>query len=308
MLKHNRKTVWGATLLSALVLGTLWLGSALAETKQLLPKIISVQTTPNKTAKQGDIVLVDVMVENALPKGSYVQLGGNKSPLYWIGENKDQVIHYQGVFGLSVDEAAKATALTIKQADGTTLKDAGALTVVAKNFGRQNIGVSKTKRSLEPIAGEMEAIGALKNKKSGARYWQQGQFISPTIDCQNSPFGVRRYYNGKYSGNYHKGVDLRSPMSRPVKATAAGVVDIATTKFRLHGGTVGIDHGQGVSSIYIHLSKVAVKPGEVVKQGQVIGYVGSTGFAMGPHLHWGLYANGNPVDPNLWVPYKKCGG
>jgi lysostaphin len=71
--------------------------------------------------------------------------------------------------------------------------------------------------------------------------------------------------------------------------------------YRLHGGTVGLDHGQGVSSIYIHMSKLNVKPGEIVKKGDVIGYVGSTGFATGPHLHWGMYMSGLPINPNQWI-------
>jgi murein DD-endopeptidase MepM/ murein hydrolase activator NlpD len=82
--------------------------------------------------------------------------------------------------------------------------------------------------------------------------------------------------------------------------------------FRLHGGTVGLDHGQGVTSSYIHLSKTAVKEGQVVKQGEVIGYVGSTGFSTAPHLHWGLYVHGSPVNPKQWNPAKTwltpCGG
>jgi murein DD-endopeptidase MepM/ murein hydrolase activator NlpD len=71
--------------------------------------------------------------------------------------------------------------------------------------------------------------------------------------------------------------------------------------YQLHGGTVGIDHGQGVVSVYIHLSKVAVHDGQHVNAGDVVGYVGHTGFATGPHLHWGLYVNGLPVNSNQWI-------
>ena len=302
----HRKIPIGLSLLFLLTVFALIYPTRIAET--LAPfSITSVQTTPNATAKQGAIILVDVVTKGSLPKGCFAQLGSNKSALYWLFEGKEQQIHYQAIFGIGVDDTTKATPLKLFQANGQLLKDSGTLTITKRDFGKQNLSVSKSKSKLEPITGELEAIGALKNRKSGTRYWQLGEFINPTGDCQNSPFGVRRYYNGKYSGNYHKGVDLRSPMSRPVKATSGGIVEIATTKFRLHGGTIGIDHGQGVSSIYIHLSKVLVKPGQVVKAGAVIGQVGSTGFAMGPHLHWGLYANGNPVDPNQWVPFKKCG-
>jgi murein DD-endopeptidase MepM/ murein hydrolase activator NlpD len=76
--------------------------------------------------------------------------------------------------------------------------------------------------------------------------------------------------------------------------------------FPLRGGTVGLDHGQGLESIYLHLSRFAVKSGDQVKQGDVIGYVGSSGRSTGPHLHWTLYANGDPVNPRQWVSLKTC--
>lgn len=117
---------------------------------------------------------------------------------------------------------------------------------------------------------------------------------------------MKRYHNGVYINDYHKGVDLRSPAGRPIKAINDGTVVIGTQSFRLHGGTVGLDHGWGVSSIYIHMSKVAVKPGDHVTKGQTIGYVGSTGFATGPHLHWGLFANGTPINPDVWIPVRAC--
>jgi murein DD-endopeptidase MepM/ murein hydrolase activator NlpD len=116
----------------------------------------------------------------------------------------------------------------------------------------------------------------------------------------NSPFGVLRYHNGVYSGNFHRGMDLRSPKGRPVRAITAGTVRIAHM-FRLHGGTVGLDHGQGVTSLYLHLSRIAAREGRVVRRGEIIGWVGATGFATGPHLHWGLYVNGVPVNPAQWI-------
>jgi murein DD-endopeptidase MepM/ murein hydrolase activator NlpD len=119
------------------------------------------------------------------------------------------------------------------------------------------------------------------------------------------PFGVQRLYNGKPSGTYHGGVDQRSPAGRPVRAAADGVVKIVQA-WNIHGGTVGIDHGQGLESMYLHMSRFAAKEGAAVKKGDVIGYVGSTGRSTAPHLHWSLYANGVPVDPRQWVPLKAC--
>ena len=71
--------------------------------------------------------------------------------------------------------------------------------------------------------------------------------------------------------------------------------------FELHGNTVGIDHGQGVTTIYIHLSQIEVQEGQMVEAGERIGRVGSTGISTGPHLHWGLYVNGECVDPAPWL-------
>jgi murein DD-endopeptidase MepM/ murein hydrolase activator NlpD len=76
--------------------------------------------------------------------------------------------------------------------------------------------------------------------------------------------------------------------------------------FQLHGGTVGVDHGQGLVSIYLHMSGFAVKEGQAVRQGDVIGYIGSTGRSTAPHLHWSLYANGVAVSPLQWVKLKPC--
>src|SRR3982751_4998975 len=121
-----------------------------------------------------------------------------------------------------------------------------------------------------PPPGEMDAVRALQASLTEARHWAE-PFLNPTGDCMNSLFGVQRYHNGKPTGGYHRGVDLRSPMGRPVEATAAGVVRISRM-FQLHGGTVGIDHGQGMTSLYLHLSKLAVPEGTQVRKGEVVGY------------------------------------
>jgi murein DD-endopeptidase MepM/ murein hydrolase activator NlpD len=123
----------------------------------------------------------------------------------------------------------------------------------------------------------------------------------------NSPFGVKRFYNGVFSGNYHKGLDQKSPAGTPIKAITGGLVKIARP-YQLHGGTVAVDHGQGIGSIYIHMSKILVKPNQRVEAGDTLGLVGSTGFAMGPHLHWGLYVFGIPVNPQSgFVSVGACG-
>lgn len=84
-----------------------------------------------------------------------------------------------------------------------------------------------------------------------------------------------------------------------------GIVTVVR-EWSLHCRKVGIDHGQGLESIYLHMSKLAVAEGAMVKKADAIGYVGSTGRSTGPHLHWSLYANGVPVNPMDWVQVASC--
>jgi murein DD-endopeptidase MepM/ murein hydrolase activator NlpD len=178
--------------------------------------------------------------------------------------------------------------------------------ILDAHFPIQNIRVTKEVEGLRPLPGEMEAVHAFQERVSNVRWWEE-PFRTPTAGCMSSPFGVARYHNGKPTGNYHKGTDIRAPEGQPIRAIAGGEVQIATM-YRLHGGTVGVDHGQGVSSMYIHMSKIAVQPGDKVAAGGIIGYIGHTGFATGPHLHWGLYVNGLPVNARQWIKgVTPCG-
>jgi murein DD-endopeptidase MepM/ murein hydrolase activator NlpD len=111
----------------------------------------------------------------------------------------------------------------------------------------------------------------------------------------SSLFGVKRYINGRFVG-FHKGLDIAAPYGTPVRASLSGKVVLAR-KLILTGNTVIIDHGQGLMTLYAHLSKILVKKGQFVKQGQVIGKVGSTGRSTGPHLHFGVYLRDIAVDP-----------
>ena len=118
-------------------------------------------------------------------------------------------------------------------------------------------------------------------------------------------FGNQRVYvvDGKDKpGSPHSGMDIAAPQGTPVKAPAAGVVTFADDSLYLTGGTLLLDHGRGVSSNFLHLSRIDVKPGDRVEQGQVIGAVGKTGRATGPHLHWGMNWFDVRVDPLLLLP------
>ena len=117
-------------------------------------------------------------------------------------------------------------------------------------------------------------------------------------------FGNARVYNGQ-PGAGHSGMDIAAPDGTPVRAPAGGVVTFASPDLYLTGGTVLLDHGHGVSSNFLHLSRIDVKVGARIEPGQVIGAVGATGRATGPHLHWGMNWFDTRIDPLLVLERGK---
>ena len=117
-------------------------------------------------------------------------------------------------------------------------------------------------------------------------------------------FGNARVYNGQ-PGAGHSGMDIAAPDGTPVKAPAGGVVTFASPDLYLTGGTVLLDHGHGVSSNFLHLSRIDVRVGDRIEPGQVIGAVGATGRATGPHLHWGMNWFDTRIDPLLVLERGK---
>jgi biotin carboxyl carrier protein len=128
-------------------------------------------------------------------------------------------------------------------------------------------------------------------------------FIWPVEGRVSGVYGSQRIYNGTPK-SWHSGLDVAAAQGTPLKAPAAGVISFAKPDLYLTGGTVLIDHGMGVSSNFLHLSRLDVKVGDKVKQGQVIGLVGATGRATGPHMHWGMHWKTIRVDPQLLVTKK----
>ncbi len=150
---------------------------------------------------------------------------------------------------------------------------------------------------------ELSRVAAFKKLVTPQKFWN-GNFLRPNSGSVSTIFGVRRYYNGVWAENYyHRGVDYAAGTGSPILAPAAGRVALVGREakgFRVHGNTVGIDHGQGVLSIMLHLHRIDVQEGDFVQAGQRIGTVGSTGASTGPHLHWGLYVHGQAIDPVPW--------
>lgn len=135
------------------------------------------------------------------------------------------------------------------------------------------------------------------------------KYLWPVSGRISGLYGSQRVYNGTPK-TPHSGLDVAAAQGTAIQAPAGGIVIFAKPDLYLTGGTVLIDHGHGVSSNFLHMSRIDVKVGERVEQGQVIGLVGATGRATGPHMHWGMSWFGVRVDPQLLVdpaanPQKK---
>lgn len=147
---------------------------------------------------------------------------------------------------------------------------------------------------------EWLAIKAAREKETGAKGWQQ-DFIWPVKGRISGRFGSQRIYKGE-PGSYHSGLDIAPGAGTPFVAPADGVVVLAAQGFSLEGNLLIIDHGRGLNSAFLHAQSLAVKEGDAVVQGQLLGRVGSSGRATGPHLHWGIKWHEARLDPLLFLP------
>lgn len=144
--------------------------------------------------------------------------------------------------------------------------------------------------------GELAQINAARRMGVVSNGWRQS-FIWPAKGRISGLFGSQRIYAGE-PGSPHSGVDVAGGTGAPVVAPADGVVTLAASApFTLEGNLLLIDHGMGLDSSFLHLSKIHVKKGDVVRQGQLVGAIGATGRASGPHLHWGMKWNQERIDP-----------
>ncbi len=178
-----------------------------------------------------------------------------------------------------------------------------AVNISDRTFNVQYITLSPSRAGLEGTDVEFDRLDALRALQTPERYWS-GPMAKPSNGYVSSVYGNQRYYNGVFAEDYyHRGVDYAAGNGSPIYAPAAGRIALVGREsegFVLNGNTIGIDHGQGVTSVMIHLSGFTVNEGDFVRQGQLIGYMGATGFATGPNLHWGLFVNGVSVDPVPW--------
>ena len=195
-----------------------------------------------------------------------------------------------GTYVVSVSATGPAGAVTAKHR----------LAVRAKRFATRRLTVDPD--FVDPPASEAARIERERATLSAAWEGTAGPssvpelvFVLPVPEKANSAFGTRSIFNGQ-PRNSHSGADFPSKAGEPIKAPAPGKVVIADD-FYFSGGTVVVDHGLGIVSLFAHMSQVLVKAGADVAQGEVLGLVGATGRVTGPHLHWTVRVNGARVDP-----------
>ncbi|KWT11032.1 MULTISPECIES: peptidoglycan DD-metalloendopeptidase family protein [Pseudomonas syringae group] len=177
-------------------------------------------------------------------------------------------------------------------------------TVGSKKYPEQHITL-KNKRQVNPNPEDNKRIeGELAEQIRAYRSFSPGTPSNLILDKPvngplSSKFGVRRFFNGE-ERNPHSGLDFAVPAGTPIKSPAAGKV-ILTGNYFFNGNTVFVDHGQGFISMFCHLSKIDVKVGDQVPRGGVVGKVGATGRATGPHMHWNVSLNDARVDPAIFI-------
>ena len=176
--------------------------------------------------------------------------------------------------------------------------------VKSKQFETQYLTI-KNKRKVNPTKEDMKRIEKERIKKARAkRHWSDApvktRFIIPVEGRISSNFGLRRFFNNQ-PRRPHSGLDIAAAEGTPIKAVESGTV-IEADNFFFSGNMVYLDHGQGLISLYAHMHSINVKPGDQVKQGQIIGTVGQTGRVTGAHLHLAVMANQTTIDPALLLP------
>ncbi len=242
----------------------------------------------------GDTIVVEVAnVAGTVPN---VSLDGKSYPAFPISNDRYRAF-------VPTTPLDKAGGKTIQVSDGNGQRQLP-FQLQGRNFRTQRIWLPPGKDGDDLGTDyEFDLVDAFKTLVTPQKFWN-GPFARPAKGSVTSEFGVLRYYNGVFADDYyHRGVDYGGGHGAPVTAPAAGRIALVGREvdgFEIHGNTIGIDHGQGVLSIMIHLSRIDVQEGQMVQAGQKIGAIGTTGSSTGPHLHWGLYVNGTAVDPVPW--------
>jgi len=246
----------------------------------------------------GQPFLVRLTSDQPLDSVSIHWLGKEVMPSISVWNNRHVALAMLGTDVLNA-KPGKEELSVIASIDGKENTFRRTVLITPVNYPKQELTLPKNMVTppaevYARITADRKATTAAKNTVTPQRNWRL-PLERPVSGKITSLYGLQRILNGKPK-NPHRGQDLRSPMGNPVKSTADGIVILVGDHYYA-GNSVYIDHGNGVVSMYFHLSKPIVKEGDKVQRGQAIGLSGMSGRSTGPHLHFSLSVLGKLVDP-----------
>jgi murein DD-endopeptidase MepM/ murein hydrolase activator NlpD len=236
---------------------------------------------------------------------AYVRLDGLEAPASVAVNDRPVLVVSDGgtwtaVVGIPLDQDPNTPLVLHVSRPGA---DDESIAVALQNADYRIQHLTVEKKYVDPGQEALDRIAAerkIMDKALGN--WRSQELASielsaPVRGSRSTSFGSRRVFNDQPRAP-HKGMDIAASSGTPINAPLPGIVT-ATGDFYFNGNTVIVDHGQGLISLYCHLSEIDVEAGQAVEHGELLGKVGATGRVTGPHLHFATYLNGTAVDPAL---------
>jgi len=249
-------------------------------------------TLPRSSAVPGGVVVLDLPGDAATPPA--VRFDGNRVMLLRRSDG------WRAVVGIPLAQAPGDATVTIERGG---VAEARPLVVAGKAYAAQYLKVPPRQVNLAPADAARAEVEQQRIRAALATFSETPpatlRMRPPIGGPRSSSFGLRRFFN-QQPRNPHSGMDIAAPTGTPIVAPADGRV-VDTGDYFFNGKSVFIDHGQGLVTMYCHLSAIDVQTGQSVRTGERIGAVGATGRVTGPHLHWGVALNRALVDPALFL-------
>jgi len=246
--------------------------------------------------QQGQAIIV-TLSESRAPAPVAIEWDGKRYPIYAITGL------WRGVIPLRIEERTGWHRLTVRYTgpEGRMESLERAVSVGRMPVRTQYLRMSRQTEKLYSYPGREKELATVRRAlltETPEQRWNR-EFLIPIHGRYSTQFGERRVRNGRLVG-YHRGLDIAAPTGTPIHADADGRVTLSRA-LTMHGKTVAIDHGLGVSSLFLHQSRLRCREGQLVHRGDTIGEVGMTGVATGPHVHWAVYVHGTAVSPLFWT-------
>ncbi|RZV33431.1 MAG: M23 family metallopeptidase [Sphingomonadaceae bacterium] len=295
-------TAGGVLLLASCTAGTVDAGEVTAADRIAWPTTAQpAQTTPPPPPMPVDTTL---SYDGEMEQGGWLRGQAPAGAQSVRLDDEELTLSPKGTFFAAFDrDAGSSATLEVTLADGR--KISRQLTIAPRDWQIERVNVARTNGGITEAfwqrrKPELDRIAAARAVNADTPGWTQ-DFMWPVKGRISGRFGAQRIYRGE-PGSYHSGIDIAPGNGTPFVAPADGVVTLATdTPFSLEGYLLVIDHGAGLNSAFLHLSKIAVREGDRVTKGQYLGNVGSSGRASGPHLHWSLKWRDARLDPLLFA-------